>query len=173
MALRFAAEYPEMVRTLVVADSALDGHAWSDDWQTRWKAMCDSAKAGQIEEAKRQWLEHPLFDSARTLPLCASLLSTMIGDYSGWHWHNRDTAKTPAPVLAERLCEIRSPSLVITGSRDISDFQLIAKLLADGLPMARREIIQGSGHMVNLEAPDQFNRILLEFWKNLNSGRRP
>src|SRR5215831_18215312 len=75
MALRFAAAYPEMVRSLVLADSALDGYTWSDDWQTRWKAMCESAKAGQIGEAKRQWLEHPIFHSARINPSDALLLS--------------------------------------------------------------------------------------------------
>ena len=53
MALRFAAAYPEMVQSLVLADSALDGYAWSDEWQRRWKAMCETAKAGGMAEAKR------------------------------------------------------------------------------------------------------------------------
>jgi len=166
MALRFATAYPEMVRSLVLADSALDGYAWSDDWQARWKAMCASAKAGRVAEAKRQWLEHPLFDSARTLH-CASLLSAMIDDYSGWHWQHSDTARTPTPALTGRLQEICSPSLVITGSHDVPDFQAIAELLARGLPRARREIIEGSGHIVNLEAADTFNNVLLRFWQEL------
>lgn len=168
MALRFAAAYPGMVRSLVLADSALDGYTWSDDWQTRWKAMCESAKAGQIGEAKRQWLEHPIFHSARINPSDALLLSKMIDDYSGWHWQKKDTARTPAPTLAERLHEILSPSLVITGLHDIPDFQAIGELLARRLPAARREIIEGSGHMVNLEAADRFNKMLLGFWRELS-----
>jgi len=58
-------------------------------------------------------------------------------------------------------------ALVITGSRDIPDFQAIGTLLAEGLPRARHEVIEGSGHMVNLEAPDVFNRTLLGFWRGL------
>ena len=167
MALRFTAAHPEMVESLVLADSALDGYAWSDDWQGRWKAMCECAKAGRVEEAKRQWLEHPLFDAARAIPSCASLLSRMVDDYSGWHLVHRDLARTPSPALAERLKEIGPPSLVIMGSRDLPDFQAIGKLLAEGLPRARREMIEGAGHMVNLEAADRFNRILLGFWQEL------
>lgn len=167
MALRFAALHPEMVESLVLVDSALDGYAWSDDWQGRWKAMCDCAKAGRVEEAKRQWLEHPLFDAARSIPNCASLLSRMVDDYSGWHLVHRDMARTPSPALLKCLCEITSPAIVINGARDLRDFQAIGKLLAEGLPRARREVIEGAGHMVNLEAADRFNGILLGFWQEL------
>jgi len=166
MALRFAAGYPEMVQSLALAVSALDGYSWSDEWQRRWKAMGDSCES-RIAEAKRQWFEHPLFRSARAVPSSALLLSTMIDEYSGWHWRSTDMARTPAPALSRRLETICPPSLVITGARDIPDFQAIANLLAGELPRARREIIESSGHMVNLEAPDIFNTILLGFWREL------
>ena len=165
MALRFAAACPGSVRSLVLADSALDGQTWSDDWQTRWQAMCVAAKAGQLVDAKRQWAEHPLFDRARANPLAASLLARMVDDYSGWHWHSSDTARVPSPPLAHRLGEIRVPSLVITGADDLPDFQAVGKILAAGLPEARHTVIENSGHMVNLEAPREFNAGLLAFCK--------
>ena len=166
MVLRFAAAYPGSVRSLVLADSALDGQTWSDDWQTRWKAMCSAAKAGQVAEAKRLWVEHPLFDRARANPVAGSLLARMVDDYSGWHWHNSDTARVPSPPLVERLGEIRVPSLVITGAHDLSDFQAVGKILAAGLREARHTVIENSGHMVNLERPREFNAVLLAFCKS-------
>ena len=57
---------------------------------------------------------------------------------------------------------------MINGLHDIPDFQAIGELLARRLPAARREIIEGSGHMVNLEAADRFNKMLLGFWRELN-----
>lgn len=168
MALRFAAVYPNMVRSLVLADSALDGYTWSDDWQTRWKGICESAKSGRTEDAKRQWFEHPLFEPARTLSPCNLLLSQMIADYSGWHWCNRDTASAPSPALSERLSEIRAPALVMTGSRDLPDFQAIAEKLSSGLPDARRKTVESAGHMVNLEASDHFNEIVEGFWQGVS-----
>jgi pimeloyl-ACP methyl ester carboxylesterase len=68
MALRFAVAYPQSVRSLVLADSALDGHTWSDDWQARWYGMREAAKTGQIAEAKRRWLEHLLFVRHALIP---------------------------------------------------------------------------------------------------------
>ena len=164
--LRFAAAYPQSVRSLVLADPALDGQSWSADWQTRWYGMCEAARAGQLPDAKRRWLEHPLFDSARADPFSASLLARMVEDYSGWHWYNSDTARVPSPPLAERLGEIRVHSLVITGAHDISDFQSVGKVLEARLPAVRRSIIQSSGHMVNLEAQREFNAALLAFWQD-------
>jgi|SRR5579862_425172 len=165
MALRFAAAYPPSIRSLVLADPALDGQSWSTDWQTRWSGMCSAARAGQLADAKRQWLEHPLFDSSRTNPTTTAHLTRMVDDYSGWHWHNKDLARVPSPALAERLGEIRTRTLVITGEHDIPDFQAVGNLLAEKLPDVQRVIIKGSGHMVNLEAPRDFNAALLKFWQ--------
>ena len=170
MALRFAAACPQSVRSLVLADSALDGQTWSADWQRRWNGMCEAARTDQLADAKRQWVEHPLFDPARANPFAFSLLTRMVEDYSGWHWCHRDTARAPDPPLAERLGEIRARSLVITGARDIPDFQAVGEALAARLPVVQRTIIAGSGHMVNLEAPQEFNAALLAFWQE--SSRR-
>lgn len=165
MALRFAAAYPQSVRSLVLADPALDGQSWSTDWQTRWSGMVSAARAGHISDAKRQWLEHPLFGPSRANPTTTAHLTRMIEDYSGWHWHNKDLARAPTPDLSERLSEIRTRALVITGEHDTPDFQAVGNLLGENLPDVRRVIIKGSGHMVNLEAPQDFNAALLKFWQ--------
>ena len=164
IALRFAAAYPGSVRSLVLSDSAVDGQDWSSEWLTRWNGMSEVARGGQLAEAKRQWLEHPLFDPARAHPPVVSLLTRMVEDYSGWHWLNDDTVRVPVPPSVERLGEIRAPSLVITGSRDLQDFQRIADFLAQNLPAARRIFIPDSGHMTNLEEPQAFNAALRGFF---------
>jgi 3-oxoadipate enol-lactonase len=166
MALRFAAAYPAAVRSLVLMDCALDGHEWSEDWRSRWSKMSAAAKAGMLTEAKRQWFDHPLFESARASSTAAPLLARMIDDYSGWHWVHSDPARVPSPPLAERLAEIRVPSLVVMGERDLPDFHHIAARLIQYLPGARYLEIPGAGHMVNMEAPQQVNAALVAFWEN-------
>ncbi len=95
----------------------------------------------------------------------------MVEDYIGWHWSNKDPARVPSPPLAERLNEILLPVLVMTGERDIPDFQAVANLLAEKLPNVRRSIIKGAGHMANLEAPQEFNAILMAFWQESMATR--
>ncbi len=166
VALRFTLAFPEAVRSLVLADSTIDGHAWSPEWQSRWDAIRAAARAGQLTEAKALWLEHPLFDGVRTDKTRAALLGRMINDYSGWHWLNRDTARLPSIPPSEYIKGIRVPTLVVIGERDLPDFQRIADYLASCIPTASRLGIRDSGHIVNLEAESEFMSGLLAFWRN-------
>ncbi len=165
MALRFALAHPSAVRSLVLASSAVDGQARSAAWDDRWNAICIAAKSGDIAGAKRLWLAHPLFDPARADATRAALLANMIEDYSGWHWHNTDPVARPDPPLSQRLAEIRTPTLIVTGEYDLPDYHACADILAQNLPAARRLVVRHAGHMVNLEAPTEFNEALVAFWQ--------
>ena len=55
------------------------------------------------------------------------------------------------------------PTLVIAGERDKHDFRAIAAKIAAEAPNARLELVAGAGHLVALDRPDAFNRLLLEF----------
>ena len=168
MALRFALNYPASTRSLVLADAAFDGYSRSTDWQARWNGICDAAKLGEMTKAKRQWLEHPIFATAKGDSQVWSLLAQMVDDYSGWHWHNSDTARVSTPVT--RFSEIDVPTLVVTGAKDLPDFLTAAEFLTRNLPKARRCVIERAGHMVNLEAPEEFNAAVVEFWHSLERG---
>jgi 3-oxoadipate enol-lactonase len=50
------------------------------------------------------------------------------------------------------------------------DFQHAAEQLAEALPLARHTVIKGAGHLAPLEAPDEFQPLLLEF---LRDGTTP
>lgn len=74
----------------------------------------------------------------------------------------------PGPVRIERpaaarLGEIRVPTLVIVGDRDLPNIREMADALAAGIPSARQTIIPNTAHHLNLEQPEQFNRIVLDF----------
>jgi 3-oxoadipate enol-lactonase len=52
---------------------------------------------------------------------------------------------------------------VLVGEHDLRDLLDIATRLAGELPNARLEMIAGAKHLPSLEAPDAFDRLLLEF----------
>ncbi len=65
--------------------------------------------------------------------------------------------------LRKQVRLIVAPTLVVAGKLD-QTVPLSSKIaLARAIPGARLEIIEGSGHATPLDAPDEFNRILLEF----------
>ena len=55
------------------------------------------------------------------------------------------------------------PTLVVVGDRDVPDFLGMAERLATSIRGARKVVVPGAGHMVNMERPEEFNRAVLEF----------
>ncbi len=65
--------------------------------------------------------------------------------------------------LRKQVGQIVVPTLVVAGKLDRT-VPLRAKIeLANAIPGARLEVIEGSGHATPLDSPDEFNRILQEF----------
>jgi len=162
VALRVAAQEPKAVRSLTLADPAMDGHAWSGDWLQRWRKMTEAAKQGDFLAAKKLWHEHILFEPAQRRPEVGLALKLMIDRYSGWHLGHPDPGISPDLPVAKTLPRISIPTLVMVGEHDLPDFQSIARRLAQDLPHATLRIIAGCGHMSNMEAPQVFNELVLE-----------
>ena len=161
-ALRAAEARPEAVRSLTLVDTALDGHRWSEDWLRRWRGMSDAAKSGDLAGAKLLWLDHPLFAPARRQPATAAALQTMVAQYSGWHWRQKDLDQAPAQPSSEILAAIATPTLVIIGEHDLPDFHDIARRLGAEMPQATLRTIAQAGHMANMEAPQVVNELVLQ-----------
>jgi pimeloyl-ACP methyl ester carboxylesterase len=77
----------------------------------------------------------------------------------------------PAPPLephaAGRLGEIRAPTLAIYGDLDQPYILQASAYLAEHIPGARSALIPGTAHLPNLERPEEFNRLVLEFLGDL------
>ncbi len=55
------------------------------------------------------------------------------------------------------------PTLIIVGESDIPDVHTHAGVIQAGIEGSRRVVLTASGHLVHLEVPDEFNRLVLEF----------
>jgi 3-oxoadipate enol-lactonase len=161
LALRFALDQPDAVRSLTLIDSALDDYSWSADWRRKKHALDETAVRRGPGAARQLWLAHDLFAPAQRNPRIAAALAAMVERYSGWHWtHTDPVLKSASPASAE-LAKIRCPTLVLVGELDLPDFRAIAQRLAAEIPHADLHIVPGVGHMANMEAPDAVNELLL------------
>jgi len=73
---------------------------------------------------------------------------------------DRDDA---TPVLGR----IRVPVLVLAGEEDVVTPPDDARALVEAIPLSRLEILEGAGHLSNLEAPAAFNAALERFLTTL------
>jgi pimeloyl-ACP methyl ester carboxylesterase len=65
------------------------------------------------------------------------------------------------------LPEIRVPTCVIVGADDLVTPPSAAQSLAERIPGAKLHVLKKAGHLSNLEAEDEFNRVLLEYLAGL------
>jgi pimeloyl-ACP methyl ester carboxylesterase len=96
------------------------------------------------------------------------------GAVSAFTWHHRRraavagylaTAHRLLPELREpfQLERITVPVLLVWGDRDRLVFHRGARRVLDAVPGARLELLQGVGHCPQVEAPDRFAQLLLDF----------
>jgi pimeloyl-ACP methyl ester carboxylesterase len=67
----------------------------------------------------------------------------------------------------DRLGEIACPTLVIAGEKDRLRSIEESRELAQGIPGATMQIIEGAGHMLPMEAPGRLSRMIIDWWKGL------
>ena len=67
------------------------------------------------------------------------------------------------PPANERLSEVHVPTLVFVGDYDIPDKQVLAEQLSAEIPLAKLVRTSQVAHMLTMEKPAEFNRIVLDF----------
>lgn len=167
IALDFTLEYPEVTRALILVDSILGGFQdWSKTYRELMESLWKEAKEKGVEAAKDMWKNCLIFKPACEKPNVAFRLKQMISDYSGWHFVNPDPLRSLDPPAIERLQEIKVPTLIIVGERDLPDFHRIADILSEKIQNSKRMTLKGAGHVSNMETPREFNEAILSFLTN-------
>ena len=67
------------------------------------------------------------------------------------------------PPASARLDAIRAPTLVLVGERDNPAYREVAEAIATGVAGARLVVVPDAPRLINMERPEEFNRIVLDF----------
>lgn len=165
IAVDFVLAYPERALSLIPVDvSALGGYEWPDQLSSWFAPIYEAGKQGDVKAAKTHWLNTGWFDEARKNPPVLAQLEAIMSDYTGWHFQHKNPVTSLDPPALGRLGEIQVPTLVIVGELDVPFYNIpIADVLAKQIPNAQQVVIQGAGHMSNMEGAEQFNEAVLTF----------
>lgn len=166
IAMDFALEYPAMVERLVLTSSGLRGSSAPRNEKAR--AVYQVAETEGRDKAIDMWMENDFFSTGKSNnPSYDARTRAMLKDnYKTW-------GPTPKPLVwnwpkqptAERLGMIRAPTLIIIGDRDASTILINAQTLETKIPGARKVIIAGVSHHLNMEKPKDYNRLVFGFLK--------
>lgn len=170
IAIDYTLVHPEMVDGLICAGASLDGFQGSPD--DNFPAVLAAARSGEADRATDLWLKDRIFAGVRNHPGVA-LRVRQIARENIRGWLSTISSSRMDPPALERLPEIRTPTLVLVGDRDILNIHEIAGILCARIPGAQLKVITGASHIVNMEAPSTFNTIVLGFLNRLRSVAAP
>jgi 3-oxoadipate enol-lactonase len=160
IALHFALEHPERVRSLTLAGAVVDGFpGWPDDYGERLRRARKLARAEGPEAALKDWLTHAFFSATRDLPRLAS--TAVRASAAVWTGGARAPPGTPSDW--SRLPQVAARTLVVVGSEESEPVRQIADALRAQIPGASYHVIRGAGHLPCWDQPEAFNRVLLDF----------
>lgn len=171
IALALARRYPHRVAGLVLANTRAEPD--DEDGRAQRDAMIEQIRSVGTSLLPATMVPRLLAPSADDT-LRHFLRATMLeqdaaGVVAGLH------ALRDRPDARGGLFQIHCPTAVVGGELDVLTPPETMRSLADTIEGAELTIVQGAGHLTNLEAPATFNRIvadLLERVRRLQRERR-
>jgi pimeloyl-ACP methyl ester carboxylesterase len=76
----------------------------------------------------------------------------------------------PEKPALPRLQEVRIPTLLLVGDADIPDVHAHAGAIEAGIGRSRREVVENVGHIMYLEKPAEFSRLVIGSIEQNNNG---
>lgn len=67
------------------------------------------------------------------------------------------------PPVSSRFEEVKAPTLVVVGDGEMPALAEQGALMARSIPGARLHVIAGAGHIVNIEQPEAYTKVVLEW----------
>jgi 3-oxoadipate enol-lactonase len=169
VALEVAVARPELVAALVLVDAGLPGFNWSAAVREYGEAEDEAVARGDLDGATelnlRMWVDGPRRSAADVDPGVRAKVGEMQRhalELQAPYWESLDEDML-VPEIAERLGEVKTPTLVVVGAEDVDDMHRLAELLARAIPNARLESIPGAAHIPSLEQPAAFDELVLGF----------
>lgn len=168
IAIDFTLTHPEMVTALIAVAPALSGYETPDTFREVWEEIELAYNAGDfervIEMETRMWVDGPKRTPDQVVPHVRARMKTMMTDMIA-HQTEQGEPQGIQPTAVGRLSEIHIPTLLIAGDGDVPYMLDIVNTLEAGISGAKKVIMPGLAHVPNMEKPQEFNQIVLDFLK--------
>jgi 3-oxoadipate enol-lactonase len=166
VAIDFALQHPDRVSKLVLVGAGVSGQPYDDKYDDLFKEVNAAEETKDLDVLNEAEMKLWLVGPGRTTSQVDRRLRDLFLDMNGIglksDFNSAPTQKLDPPAF-RRLEEIKAPTLVIVGDEDLSEIRDTADLLVSRIPGARKAVIHDAAHLPNLEHPEKFNRLLLDF----------
>ena len=159
ISIEFTLEHPNLVQQLVLIGAVVHGYPFSDHFLNRGEATWAPTKGDTVAAIAR--IADDKYLTAPGHPAARQKIRDLLGAAPQDFTHN-DMARDFSSSLP-RLHEIHVPTLILVGDADIPDVHAHAGAIETGIANSRRIVIPDTGHLMYLEKPEEFTRIVIHF----------
>jgi pimeloyl-ACP methyl ester carboxylesterase len=172
IAVDFAVAHAKRVDSLTLAGPGLAGHEapGAEEVELRMWNLIKAARDDGPDKVTQMWLKDPFMAPAMEQPRLAARLQRLTRENAHCWLRNPVLQRSPQPLAAKRLNDIKVPTLLILGERDVPQIKATVETLEKGIKGSQKVVIKGAGHMVNMEKVEEFNEALLGFLSKLKDG---
>lgn len=161
--LEFHRLFADRVRALVLADTF--AQAETEDGRKARNAMADRLLAEGMDGYAEEAL--PLMVAPRTIERRPEVARHVLGMMRAAPPEGAAAAlrgRAERPDYTATLAGIAVPSLVVVGGEDAYTPVADAAYMSTRIPGATLAVVDGAGHLPNLEEPERFNELLEDFF---------
>lgn len=166
LALDFALDHPERVSKLVLVGTSVSGGDFGKKYPELWAEVKEADEAHDLDAINRAEMKLFLAGPRRPVERIDARLRELFLDMNGTSLkHDFDSAPSDDidPPAIERLEEVSARTLLVVGDEDVPPVMDATDVLLQKINGARKAVIHDAAHLPNLEHPEEFNRIVLDF----------
>jgi len=154
----YALKYQDRLASLTLVSSAAAG--W--DASSKVPLVDKIARDKGLEAARRKWKQITLAFYKEDRRDIKTLMNRMVDDFSGATWMDPMRGRYTRDNDLPNMHKITVPTQIIVGELD-RIFVPLAAQIHERIESSSLQVYPEVGHMVNLEAPERFNRDLEAF----------
>jgi len=178
--LDFALEHPEMAQALILVSTAPGGFEMQGEPPPGLMEMFGALQQNDLQRASELQIQVWVDGMFRKPEQVDPLVRQRAAEMNRIAVANQTLLKADMqplypmdPPAANRLKEVRVPTLVMVGALDHPEMLRAANFMAQEVPSTKTCIFPNSAHMLNMEQPEAFNQAVFDFLQGEAAGREP
>lgn len=166
----YALEHPERVTSLIAVSADPSGFEMQGEPPAEMMQMIGAIQKGDLEKASdlqiRLWVDGSTRKPEqvdRMVRERAAGMNKIAVENGTFMKADMQPVDPLTPPAIERLGSINLPTLIIAGALDHPEIVRAADVMQEAIKGAKKVIIDGTAHVPNMEKPNAFNQIVLDF----------